>query len=519
MEKKFRKELFLHINGIVVTPTLRTLFDLDIFNYMDKNTSFSLDSLIQEFNVNPGYINVSLRTLQSIGLIYKKNNEESINNNIFYINSKNLEVINSLSKEIKLCNNLANNIIAFQKNIYENTNIDLELLKLLEDYNDFIIKINNNVDTNDFKKNLHCYMIGSVIGTIVSNLGFLGIDIHKFQSKNKDLDLIMNSILKNIFLLDSDNSLTSKGLFYNDRATSFGVTTSYMPLLKNLTNILTINSNFISELNKNKDEKHVNRNMNVWGSGGAHKYYFKKIDNIIIDIFNKNIEDQPKGVIDIGCGDGTFLKHCYDLISTKTIRKNYLKDYPIILIGVDINKAARIATRKKLNGADIENIVINGNISDPDSINKTISNEFNVKLEDFINTRTFLDHNRIYTSPKELKFSMIQSSGVFAFKGKIINSESLLNNLIEHFLNWKKYIYKYGLIILELHTINPMDSAENQGKMLSCSYDATHGYSDQYLVEYDIFIKCANLANMKLNNESTLFPNKEYPTISINYFT
>ena len=95
----------------------------------------------------------------------------------------------------------------------------------------------------------------------------------------------------------------------------------------------------------------------------------------------------------------------------------------------------------------------------------------------------------------------------------------MLNNLIEHFLNWKKYIYKYGLIILELHTINPMDSAENQGKMLSCSYDATHGYSDQYLVEYDIFIKCANLANMKLNNESTLFPNKEYPTISINYFT
>ena len=518
MGKDFRKELFLHINGIVVIPTLRTLFDLEIFNFMNKNTSFSLDSLIQEFNVNPGYMNVSLRTLQSIGLIYKKNYEQPINN-IFYVNKENLEIINSLSKEIKLCNNLANSIIPFQKNIYENTNIDLELLKLLNEYNDFLIKINNNIDGNEFKKNLNYYIIGSVLGTIVSNLGFLNIEIHKFKSKNKDLDLIISSIFKNIFLLDSDNRLTSKGLFYNDRATSFGVTTSYMPLLKNLKNILTINSNFIRELNENKDEKHVNRNMNVWGSGGAHKYYFNKIDNIIIDIFNRNIEDQPKGIIDIGCGDGTFLKHCYDLISNKTIRKNYLKDHPIILIGVDINKAARVATRKKLNSVDIENIVINGNISDPDSINKTISNEFNVKLEDFINTRTFLDHNRIYTSPKELKFSVVQSSGVFASKGKIINSESLLNNLIEHFSNWKKYIYKYGLIILELHTINPKDTAENQGRMLSCSYDATHGYSDQYLVEYDIFIKCANLANMKLNDESILFPNKEYPTISINYFT
>ena len=39
---------------------------------------------------------------------------------------------------------------------------------------------------------------------------------------------------------------------------------------------------------------HVNRKMNVWGSGGAHKLYFKKIDEIILEIFNKPLEKQPQ---------------------------------------------------------------------------------------------------------------------------------------------------------------------------------------------------------------------------------
>ena len=58
----------------------------------------------------------------------------------------------------------------------------------------------------------------------------------------------------------------------------------------------------------------------------------------------------------------------------------------------------------------------------------------------------------------------------------------------------------------------------NRGKTLACSYDTTHGFSDQYLIEYDSFIKCANYAGLKLNQDSLLFPNNKIPTISINYF-
>ena len=30
------------------------------------------------------------------------------------------------------------------------------------------------------------------------------------------------------------------------------------------------------------------------GSGGAHRLYFQKVDEIIIDLFNLPIEEQPK---------------------------------------------------------------------------------------------------------------------------------------------------------------------------------------------------------------------------------
>ena len=141
--------------------------------------------------------------------------------------------------------------------------------------------------------------------------------------------------------------------------------------------MLTTNPNYIWERTKNNHEIHVNRSMNVWGSGGAHKYYFNKIDNIIIDIFNNPIDEQPMGIVDIGCGDGTFLKHCYELIISQTKRRNFLNSHPLIVIGADINKAARTSSRNTLNKKNINNIIVKGNISEPGELNKLLMNEYN----------------------------------------------------------------------------------------------------------------------------------------------
>ena len=61
-------------------------------------------------------------------------------------------------------------------------------------------------------------------------------------------------------------------------------------------------------------ETMVNRGMNVWGSGGAHKTYFKKLDEIVVEIFNRPIQQQPRGICDMGSGDGTLLAHLYSVV-------------------------------------------------------------------------------------------------------------------------------------------------------------------------------------------------------------
>ena len=255
--------------------------------------------------------------------------------------------------------------------------------------------------------------------------------------------------------------------------------------------------------------------MNVWGSGGSHKIYFKKINKIIINIFNQDIENQPLGIIDIGCGDGTFLKYIYSIIITQTKRKEYIEKYPIILIGTDINQKARNSAKNTLKG--IENIIIDGDISNPSQINNILIKKYNLKLNDFLNCRTFLDHNRIYEKPKKEIKHNITSNGSFCFKGSLISSEDLITNFIIHLSSWKPYIKRHGLIIVELHTIDPIDTLKNSGRSLACAYDATHGYSDQYLIEYDTYKKCINNIGMRITkNNEYLFPDK-LPTVSINY--
>ena len=74
------------------------------------------------------------------------------------------------------------------------------------------------------------------------------------------------------------------------------------------------------------------------------------------------------------------------------------------------------------------------------------------------------------------------------------------------------------MILLELHTIDPKFTKENQKLTPVIAYDTTHGYSDQYLVEHNIFKACLDQAGLNIDtNHQYLFPNKENPTISINY--
>ena len=311
---------------------------------------------------------------------------------------------------------------------------------------------------------------------------------------------------------------TELGLSFAKRASAYGVTVSYLPMFKYIDSLLFGDPNLLRNIGVNEDELHVNREMNVWGSGGAHTTYFKVIDEIIIELFNKPINEQPKGILDMGCGNGAFLQHIFEVIERQTIRGKMLDDYPLFLVGADYNQAALKVTRANLIKADIWAKVIWGDIGNPDLLASDLQENYNIDLKDLLNVRTFLDHNRIWEKPQNPTTNRVStSSGAFAHRGVWIKNNEVEDNLFEHLEKWSKYVHKFGLLIIELHTIPPEITANNLGNTAATAYDATHGFSDQYIVEIDVLHKIASEVGLFPDPlYYKKFPNTNYATVSIN---
>ena len=260
--------------------------------------------------------------------------------------------------------------------------------------------------------------------------------------------------------------------------------------------------------------------MNVWGSGGAHANYFKIVDEIVIDLFNRPIQEQPKGVLDMGCGNGAFLQHLYNVIEKHTERGKMLDEYPLALVGVDYNETALKISKANLIQADIWAKVIWGDIGRPELLAVDLKENYDIELKDLLNVRTFLDHNRIWQEPQQTDANRVsKSSGAFAYEGQRISNNLVEDSLLEHLKKWEPFVKKFGLLIIELHTIPAALTAANLGATGATAYDATHGYSDQYILEEPVFKSVAAEAGLfPVQTYSRKFPNSELATVSINLF-
>ena len=315
--------------------------------------------------------------------------------------------------------------------------------------------------------------------------------------------------------------LTECGRYAAQIASAYGVTVSYLPMFAVLPTLLFGNAR-IPRVDPSGLETMVNRAMNVWGSGGAHITYFKKLDEIIIDIFNRPLSEQPRGICDMGCGDGTLLAHLYSVVKERTARGRELDEHPLIIVGADFNRVARRATKQTLHEARIPNShVIMGDINRPAQLASDLE-AIDLDMHDLMHIRSFLDHNRPYV-PLSNYVSGSRSpltTGAFAYLGDEIPADELEENLVRHLRRWKPYVGRFGLLVLELHTLPPAVTAANLDRTPAVAYDATHGFSDQYLVELPVFAERAREAGLRAEPRwQAKFPPSELATVSLNYFT
>ena len=145
-----------------------------------------------------------------------------------------------------------------------------------------------------------------------------------------------------------------------------------------------------------------------------------------------------------------------------------------------------------------------------------LKENYDIKLEDLLNVRTFLDHNRIWEQPQSSLSIVSTSTGAYAYHGERLDNNLVAISLKEHIEKWTPYVGKFGLLLIELHTVKPELVAKNMGKTAATAYDLTHGYSDQYILEVDEFLKVVQEAGLTPEMDMfRKFPDSDLATVSI----
>ncbi len=300
--------------------------------------------------------------------------------------------------------------------------------------------------------------------------------------------------------------LTDAGKFIFARILITATTVSYTPMLSQMDELLFGDVSQVFQRDETGKELHLDRTLNVIASGFQHEKYFAELEEIILDIFNKlPYEQQPKYVADMGCGDGTLLKRVYETIRDRSARGKVLGEYPLQMLGLDYNLESLQATDSTL--ADIPHVVVQGDIGNPGEIAHNLRQVGIHDPENILHLRSFLDHDRPFIPPQNQ--AQIQGRSHLTYdcvsvypSGELIPPAVAVQSLVEHLQRWAEVVTKYGLIILEVHSLNPdvvytfLDRCEN------LHFDAYQAFSMQHLVEADVFLLAAA--------EVGLFPKPEF---------
>jgi len=528
-----RAVVFAHLRGIVLAPVVRALWDRGVFQFFNKSDApsewVSLDQIAVKTRANHGYLRIGLRLLVGAGWLRWRHADNGVSTSY------------SLTAE-------GASALTVAPDLYREAVSFIPMAIFLEDFlfggsqGSFLPSLQILVDkaiegwAPNANEDLRLQLDGMLVGPAMVALGRHGVldqlrngpvEIRSIAGNQPCLNTLFDLLSAAHWVVrDSTGrdqnrvSLTPAGEYAASIASAYGVTVSYLPMFSVVSTLMFGNPR-IPRVDETGVEMHVNRTTNVWGSGRAHLTYFRRVDEIIIQVFNRPIELQPGGICDLGCGDGTFLQHVYNVVKEQTARGKLLDKYPLLIVGADFNKVSRRITKQNFKKARIpHHHVIDGDINRPAQLASDLE-RLGVDIHDLLHVRSFLDHNRAWLQPSGYirGTRKARTTNAFAHLGDEIFPDELEENLVRHLRRWAPYAGRFGLLLVELHTLAPEQAAANPKVTPAVAYDATHGFSDQYLVELPVFLACATEAGLHADPRfQAKYPPNDLATVSINFF-
>ncbi|MCW2989240.1 MAG: hypothetical protein JWM24_2178, partial [Solirubrobacterales bacterium] len=241
----------------------------------------------------------------------------------------------------------------------------------------------------------------------------------------------------------------------------------------------------------------------------AHHRYFIDSEPLFVEIFDHEpLAEQPRFVADMGCGEGSWLVHLFQLIAERTRRGSALDTHPLTMVGVDPDRGALEQARRRLQAAGVPALLIRGDVTDPDRLAADLA-EHGLAIEDGLHIRSFIDHERSYRGGDPATAAPGWSSGVYMdAAGAPISGTDVERDFVDHLRRWAGHVPKHGLVVLEAHCTSPAVAARNLGSLHGIAFDAHQAYSKQYPVDHPAFVECCRLAGLRsLSHRELRYPN------------
>jgi SAM-dependent methyltransferase len=261
----------------------------------------------------------------------------------------------------------------------------------------------------------------------------------------------------------------------------------------------------------------VDRELNAIASGAAHRAYFRAADVFIRQVFSQpHSRARPRAIMDIGCGDGTWLRHIHDLLQLHAPGTSETSD-PTLLIAVDLDERALAVARRNLSG--LPAICLQGDVSNVPELDAALGERTGLALDEVLTVRAFVDHNR---APRASTQPVVEVEERFTsyldLHGGLIAEKSVVRDWVAHYSSWARVAGANGLIVIEAHLVAPQELSGRPGTSNGLAFQFCHLLSGQSPLSLAAFTTVAAQAGLVRQSPPKLFPNVSTPSISVQHF-
>lgn len=475
-----------YAQGLVVVPVVAACRRRGLFDLLGPREGLSLETIARKLSANSGHLAAALRMLHGLGWL-----ERGSDGN--YVPGPSASELEAVPDELV-------SLLTFPGEAYLRGEDSLTLAPWLD-------LSATRWDSSD--RVLADQLDGVLLGRVLLALGGIGdetVSATRFESRPlfESTPEPARHELRKVFRDREWTSgeggelhLNGTGRYVLEHAVVLALAASYAPMLSRIEELLFGDAS--APFSQAGTESHVDRALNVRASGFLHRRYFDGVRDIVASIFDtKPFEAQPRYVVDTGCGDGTFLRSIYETVLSRTARGETLDRYPLVLVGVDLNDAALEEAETSL--ADLPHVLLRGDVADPKGIEAELERH-GIAPDDVLHVRSFLDHDSHLTRVTD-RLAARARAGVpyrgvsVSPTGELVPQSVIMQGLVEHLTRWGNVVTRHGVIVLDVHAVDPVTASRYRESTESLSFDAFQAFSLQYLVEASDFVLAAAEAGL-----------------------